>query len=480
MSERETRPDGMLEAMLTALPVDELNMIVGDDGDLLREYATIGRTITSLQRIAGWPANHSADVRSGYEHLNDIYDRAYEAYERLRNANRLSQPRVVRVVRTKEEYEAAVHDQTLSLLPQLGAREIASPRAAATDSPPSSGPAAPSDSQTDCAKGPAAWWPDKMREGRSSITACNALTVTNAHSSLFRAASAAEDEELRTSVLNLGVQRELFIAGQNCASPPGTVLAGTRRLKVAQELGLAEVATRTFDNLSEEEERRVMISDNLTTGVGRKLTLQQREALEHALRETWAPTRSRGRPRKGSGVEANTISPPAPQTALPRPLKARERVARATGESTNAVATRQKIVRSAVTSPEFIAAVDEGRISPSRAATILRDVERAHRLNDPGEEGAPEVLHSARQEALRRLGDDGGKRSARTSKSYVGSHGDQEFRLTLGENRLVLERRQLSSRARPARPVGENDAPLLAEARNLLKVAADGVSWWRR
>ncbi|WP_438040148.1 ParB/RepB/Spo0J family partition protein [Sorangium sp. So ce128] len=172
-----------------------------------------------------------------------------------------------------------------------------------------------------------------------------------------------------------GVQRALLVTGERCASPSGTILGGHRRHRAALEGGLPEVPVIIHDDLSATDEHLAMLLDNHADQHGRKLTPKQKAELERRLTEALRVGRGR-RTDLVASVKNNQGSATPPANATGKPMTTRNRVASETGTSESAVAARQVIFSSPISTPALQDAVDTGKIKLNPAASIVRAVQR--------------------------------------------------------------------------------------------------------
>lgn len=199
----------------------------------------------------------------------------------------------------------------------------------------------------------------------------------------FPLGSDSQDDELGESIKELGVTRPLTVTGGGCASPPGTVLNGNRRRRAAIAAGVA-VPVRVLDRLTEADEERIVLSENLADQLGRRLLESERARLEGELARCLA---------RGQGHRSDRTTSAGTSGGDTRDL-----VAAAVGATRNSVADRRTVFGSPLASDVLKKAVDAGKVSRSRAATLLREaaakpeVKKALASTAP----RPSVLASAR------------------------------------------------------------------------------------
>ncbi|MFO0675340.1 MAG: ParB N-terminal domain-containing protein [Polyangiaceae bacterium] len=185
---------------------------------------------------------------------------------------------------------------------------------------------------------------------------------------LFPPESPESDKALDEDIANHGVERPLLVTGDGCASPPGTVLRGHRRLQSAIRVGVKEVRAEIVTGYSADVERLAMIRDNLAGTHQRRLSQERKAALEAEVYKIL------GR-RKGERTDLGTWvrSEPGSQVSA----RTNKLVAAEVGETTSAVRDRRKIFASPITPDVLKAAVNDGKVSRSQAASLVRSAEVA-------------------------------------------------------------------------------------------------------
>lgn len=187
---------------------------------------------------------------------------------------------------------------------------------------------------------------------------------------LFPPASAEKDKELASSLLHRGLHRPLVITGDGCASAPGTVLCGNRRLHFSGPAGLQSLECEVRVGLSVEEEHYEMIVDNLSDHASRDLNEEQLFELEQLV----AKEHER---RQG---QRNDLVPQATKGST------LELVARKTKQPINRVRTRKKVFASPVSTPELKADVNAKTIAPTRAAEVITEVSKEFKITKDSSE----------------------------------------------------------------------------------------------
>ncbi|WP_437896150.1 ParB N-terminal domain-containing protein [Sorangium sp. So ce124] len=210
------------------------------------------------------------------------------------------------------------------------------------------------------------------------VVAPRSLRPHHRNRELFPPESENQDryDALLQHVRKHGVQRPLLVAGERCASAPGTILGGHRRHRAALEGGLREVPVVMHDGLNAADEHLVMLLDNHGDQHGRKLTPRQRAELERQLSEALKVGRGR-RTDLVTSVKNNQGSAPTPADASGKPTAMRNKVAAETGTSASAVTARQVVFYSPISTAALHQAVDAGKIKLNPAADIVRTAQRA-------------------------------------------------------------------------------------------------------
>lgn len=178
----------------------------------------------------------------------------------------------------------------------------------------------------------------------------------------FEIGNDADLEGLRAQIKARGIRRPLLVTGEGCASGPNVVLGGCRRRHLAEQLGM-DVPIVRVANLTADEEEEAVIADNIGDQDGRKLKPSKKAELEVRLREIYA--RAPGfRSDLKAGIGTNPSEPVAGKTDII--------VAQKTGEPVNGIRDRNVVFQSAATTEVLKKSVDEGKISTTVAANIVR------------------------------------------------------------------------------------------------------------
>ncbi len=199
---------------------------------------------------------------------------------------------------------------------------------------------------------------------------------------LFAHASTQEQQALAEDVAAHGVFKPLLVAGDGCASPRGTIYAGSRRREAALTAGLMAPAIYR-DGLSEDEEVATIIQDNLADQHARKLTHGQRYILEEELRARHGKRQGQRTDLEGrAATQEDLDGSPAKSSRAPKTV---EEIAKRAGQKPNAVAQRQLVLGSKLVPPLLMTLVNDGRIPISTAATMVRasQMECGDKLDDP-------------------------------------------------------------------------------------------------
>jgi hypothetical protein len=206
---------------------------------------------------------------------------------------------------------------------------------------------------------------DSQTNGHSTHAASPPTALTSHPFALaqFPLGAEADDVELIESVREHGVLRPVTVTGERCASPPGVVLNGNRRRRAAIAAGIAAIPVRVLDDLGAIDEERIVLAENLADQQGRRLTESQRAAIENELAK---------RLSKGQGYRSDICTSAGSSGGV----DTRDSVAAVVGATRNSVADRKTIFSSPVSPNVLKQAVDAGKITRTRAATIVREAER--------------------------------------------------------------------------------------------------------
>lgn len=207
------------------------------------------------------------------------------------------------------------------------------------------------------------------------------LVLHPLNANLFASVSMQEQQALDEDVAAHGVTKPLVVAGDGCASPRGTIYAGSRRCAAARKAGLP-VPVISREGLSADDEVAAMIQDNLADQHARKLTHKQRYLLEEELRARYGKSQGQRTDLRPTGApQDNLDGEPAKSSRAPKTV---EEVARRAGQRPNAIAQRQIVYGSKVAPQLLQDAVDDGRISISAGADMVRLINKEYgdKLND--------------------------------------------------------------------------------------------------
>jgi ParB-like chromosome segregation protein Spo0J len=213
--------------------------------------------------------------------------------------------------------------------------------------------------------------------------------VNPLNSTLFSEETSEYFENLRRDVQERGVLVPLI------ARRDGTLLAGHNRLRIAKELKLPLVSVQyVLDVLSEQEERRFVINDNL---LRRQLTTPERVALYRILYpnfDTRLEARTNGRPKTSDDTSLSTKGEAFPLSEIPdeQPLNAAI-IARDTGQSRETVKKQLQQYRKEQTQKK-----NQGINTKSEGidTTIIKKIEKDLLIVDMANE-------ATRKEVLKRL-----------------------------------------------------------------------------
>ena len=211
-----------------------------------------------------------------------------------------------------------------------------------------------------------------------------ALTELRPHplnAEVFTRPHGDEDVALADDIRREGLLRPIIVCGDGCASPRGTILAGHRRVRAAERLGIARVAVTFRDGLSADEEEWQLLLDNRADQRTRNVRHSELFAMEDRLRELHGKRQDQrthlagdfGHNDRSSGGRRNT-------NAI---------LAELTGEASSAIKNRRTFFTSPITSDAVRQAVDDDGVALTRAATALRRlmadpaVRRAFEGRDP-------------------------------------------------------------------------------------------------
>jgi hypothetical protein len=190
----------------------------------------------------------------------------------------------------------------------------------------------------------------------------SALTIHPLLLQTFTAGTAEERAALEEDVRLHGIQRPLTVTGAGCASPPGTVLGGRRRLAAGAAVGVTDVPVVELTDLSADDEAHAIIRENLADQLGRRLLASDRARLEKILIDRYA--RPSGH-RSDLGTSSGS-----------RQGRTTDIVAEETGESRNSVVDRQTVFFSPASPAALQKAVDRGQLAQTVAANMVRAASR--------------------------------------------------------------------------------------------------------
>lgn len=184
------------------------------------------------------------------------------------------------------------------------------------------------------------------------------LTDHPLNEELFGADSEEVQRALDDSVNALGIQVPVLVTGPGCGVPPGVIISGHRRVRSARRRGLSSVPAILLADLSADAIKLRLIDANLANLPTRKLTRSQIYKIE--MQRAALVGRGQGcRTDLHGGAKGEA-------TAI---------VAEQSGATANAVKTRKAIFGSDVAPESLKRAVDDGTVSPAKAAAKIRAVE---------------------------------------------------------------------------------------------------------
>lgn len=173
-----------------------------------------------------------------------------------------------------------------------------------------------------------------------------------------------EDEQgAMAESVGTGIQHPLLVTGNDCHSGPNIILAGCRRHLGSLTKSLQTVPIKRVHGLSESQERSEIARDNLLDKLARTLSDYQIAVSEAALIEKYSVGQGHRTDITSVGINRGSGS-------------AVEIVSRTTGRKLNGVRDRHKILSCPLTTPALTEAYRSGQCSRSRAAAILRRVEK--------------------------------------------------------------------------------------------------------
>jgi ParB-like chromosome segregation protein Spo0J len=178
---------------------------------------------------------------------------------------------------------------------------------------------------------------------------------------LYGPPSAKADGELAASMREYGQRSPIIICGKRCAHPEGTILAGHRRARAARAAGWKHLDAIVMDGLSEQDEEKEILSDNLAGYEHRKLT--RRQKFEHEERVRELSGRKQG--------DRNDLDPSKPAGNTDTILGA------SLGSTPNEIRSRRKVFTSPVLVPELEAALEDGTVPLTLATSWTREVEHS-------------------------------------------------------------------------------------------------------
>lgn len=224
--------------------------------------------------------------------------------------------------------------------------------------------------------------------------ALSALREHPAWSTMF-GVSADEDALLMEHVREHGVDKPLVVTGSGCAGVTDVLLDDHdhRVRRAAVRVGVERVPVIRRRDLDADAQEAALIISALASERRRKLKPSQQAALEARLHEIYAA--------RGRGHRSDLKTCVGANGSSSKPGDTLDLVAADVGAPRNAVADRKKIFGSPISSPSVRALVDEGVLSPTTAAKLVRDVERrgdvAEALRKDWSEGE-QILNDARMQ----------------------------------------------------------------------------------
>jgi ParB-like chromosome segregation protein Spo0J len=231
----------------------------------------------------------------------------------------------------------------------------------------------------------------------------NELRLHPNNTNFFPPGTAEDLESLKVSMQRLGQMTPIVVCGTGCAQPAGTILAGERRFMAAVDLGMATLHAREVNDLSADEEHRLLISDNLAALEHRNLTTEHRFRLEEELRAIdgrGQGTRTDLEPSRATGDAGATIA-----------------------NQLDTTASEIRLRRALCSSPVFVKplaeAVDAGIVPLSNAAALVRTANRNVKAGKVGVEQARASLVADVERAKAAFTANGSKRPRRPRTKRV-------------------------------------------------------------
>lgn len=169
----------------------------------------------------------------------------------------------------------------------------------------------------------------------------------------------AEAAALRADIARQGLRTPLIMCGLGCASPRYRILGGHQRVEALRALGMTEAPAIEVNDLNADDELDILLGDNVAAARARKLTQRQLYNIEEAHRKILG---------RRAGQRSDLTGAPKGET--------NRIVAKKTGGQTNAVNNRQKVFGSNVSPSDLQDDVDAERVSLTKGAAIVRDLER--------------------------------------------------------------------------------------------------------
>lgn len=201
-----------------------------------------------------------------------------------------------------------------------------------------------------------------------------------------------EDLELAASIQAHGILSPVVVTGKGCASPPGTILSGHRRVEQAKKLGIASVKVQVRTGLSEDEEKKTILIENVAANTGRKLSERQKFEHEEEIRRLDGRKQGARNDLKPTRIcgDSDTI------------------VAAQTGETANAVRARRAIFTSPLLTPQLEEAVETAKVPMTTAVSILREAAATRKTS--GEVAAKSKLEADVTREIEKTNASGGRR----------------------------------------------------------------------
>lgn len=232
------------------------------------------------------------------------------------------------------------------------------------------------------------------------------------------------EQELIDSVRSLRVVDPIIVTGDGCASPPETILTGHRRRRAAMDARIERVPVIRRYDLTADAEEEIIIKAAIASTHVRRLAPSKVYALEERLHTLYA--------RRGQGFRSDltSVATNGSSTMVGDTLML---VASETGATRNSVANRRKVFGSPVASRKLREAVDEGKLSLTAAAALVREVESDDTIGDAirDPDSHSEHLERARQDVDTRLQEKLGQPRSRPQKAAVKTPRPKAYQLPL-------------------------------------------------